>query len=108
MRKAGVPNEEIDHRLSDLIGGRWSDWFQQRDDNLLSPFVSMASDLLEDNSILALILDARFIAAEWGEKCIEILERDFEHVRILDISIERGFPYSASYPAVVLAQRRAR
>lgn len=108
MRKAGVPDGEIDVRLNEMIGGRWADWFRQRDDNLLSPFVSIAADLLNDHGVLALILDARFIAAEWGERCIDILERDFEHVRILDISSERGFPYSASYPAIVLAQRRER
>ncbi len=108
IKRSGVPAGEIDGRLNEMIGGRWADWFRHRDDNLLSPFVSMAKELLSDHGVLALILDARFIAAEWGERCVEILERDFEHVRVLDISSERGFPYSASYPAIVLAQRKAR
>jgi len=106
MRRAGVPDGEIDARLSELIGGRWADWFQNRDDNLLSPFVSMGADLLANQGVLALILDARFISAEWGSRCIETLERDFENVWILDVSIDGGFPYSSSYPAIVLAQKK--
>ena len=108
MRKTGVPTGEIDQRLNEMVSGSWADWFRQRDDNLLSPFVSIAAKLLRDRGVLAIILDARFIAAEWGERCIEILERDFEHVWILDISSEQGFPYSTSYPVIVLAQRKER
>ena len=108
MRRAGVLDEDVDQRLDHLIGGRWGDWFRRRDDNLLTPFVSIAADLLEANGVLALILDARFIAAEWGKRCIDTLEQCFEHVRVLDFSSEPGFPYSASYPAVVLGQRRER
>lgn len=108
MRRAGVEEREVEQRLNQLMGGRWAGWFQGRDDNLLTPFVSIASDLLRDGGVLALVLDARFIAAEWGDRTIHILEHEFDNVCILDISIERGFPHSASYPCIVLAQRRER
>lgn len=104
MRDAGVPEEEVDERLADLVAGGWGDWFQGRDDNLLSPFVEMAYQLLTTHGVMALILDARFMAAEWGERVIERLGA-FENVWILDVSGEDEFAYSASYPAIVLAQK---
>jgi hypothetical protein len=108
MRAGGVPEYEIEKRLNDLMGGRWAPWFVHRDDNLLTPFVSIAAELLADGGVLALILDARFIAAEWGERVIKTLSESFVEVRVLDISMDRSFRYSASYPAIVLAQRQRR
>lgn len=107
MKDAGIDEDDVEDRLDNLVGGSWEDWFEHRDDNLLAPFVEIGAQLLDENGVLALVLDARFIAAEWGERVIERLERSFENVWVLDVSEEREFRYSASYPAIVLAQKKA-
>lgn len=106
MREAGVSEDSIDRRLDELVGDSWTSWFAHRDDNILSPFVQIAETLLHKNGILALILDARFISAEWGERVIGILEESFENTEVLDISEESAFEHSASYPAIVLAEKQ--
>ena len=106
MRDAGVPEESIDRRLNELVGDSWADWFSDRDDNILSPFVQIAESLLQENGIMALLLDARFISAEWGEEVINILNTSFTNTEILDISEESAFEHSASYPAIVLAEKQ--
>jgi len=52
---------------------------------------------------MALVLDARFQASEWGATIADTLD-DYQDVRVLDVSMSRQaeFPESASYPAIVL------
>lgn len=89
--------------MADLIPSTWDGLFDDRDANLLTPFFRASDQLLKDDGILALVLDARFQASGWGEEAIDTLD-DYQEVRVLDASLSRGaeFPESTSYPAIVL------
>ena len=103
LKEAGASQEEAEKRVNDLVPSDWEDMFDTRDDNLLTPFTHAANQLLDDGGIMALVLDARFQASEWGQPVVDMLE-DYQEVRVLDVSLSQSaeFPESVSYPAIVL------
>jgi methylase of polypeptide subunit release factors len=101
LKEQGVSAEDAEERVLDLVPSDWEDLFSDRNDNLLTPFFHANDQLLKEGGIMALILDARFQASEWGSHVLDLME-DYQEVRILDISLHADFPESASYPAIVL------
>lgn len=103
LKETGVTHGDADERVDDLVPSDWGDMFSQRDDNLLTPFFTASDQLLKDGGVMALVLDARFQASEWGDTITDTLD-DYQDVRVLDVSMSRQaeFPESASYPAIVL------
>jgi len=103
LRSGGYSRKEANNRIDELIPGAWNEMFDGRDDNLLTPFFAAADNLLADGGIMALILDARFQASEWGGEVVERLE-NYSETRVLDVSQSRDaeFRESVSYPAIVL------
>lgn len=101
LKEEGVSADDAEKRVLDLVPSDWEDLFSNRNDNLLTPFFHANDQLLKEGGIMALILDARFQASEWGSHVIDLME-DYQEVRILDVSLHVDFPESASYPAIVL------
>lgn len=103
LTESGTESEEARSRVDNLVPPEWERYFSHRDDNFLTPFFIAADRLLKDGGIMALVIDARFQATDWGEPVVEVLE-DFEEVRVLDVSLSKQaeFPESVSYPAIVL------
>ncbi len=83
-----------------------SEYFSKRDHNIFVPFIIQVSNMLKSGGILAILVDARFVASEWGKQFIDFLEKSSEYLRVLDVSRENLFIRATSYPALILSVKR--
>lgn len=81
-------------------------YFSRRDHNIFVPFIIQISNMLKSGGVLAMLVDARFVASEWGKPFIEFLERNSSFLRVIDVSQENLFIKATSYPALVLLVKR--
>jgi len=107
LRRLGV--RETDEYLKRMVPvDEWrEEFFSRGNQNLLVPFLYAFDELLRPGGIMAVLLDARFIAAKWGEPAIELLNEKYNVVRVLDISSHSKF-LAVSYPCVLLALKGGR